>query len=257
MLAQLIPVPVTLMRLARVLTGMRMSVAVRRLTRALAVDSSAIRRELAWHLPFTMGKGLCKMADWFQKVHWYMKRLFDIISALVILAVLFLPMLMLAVLVKLTSRGAVLYWSDRIGRNNVIFSMPKFRTMRTDTPSVATHLLGSPDQWLTPIGGFLRKTSLDELPQLFSILKGDMSFVGPRPALFNQDDLVALRTVRGVHTLVPGLTGWAQINGRDELPIPLKVEFDTFYLQHRSFFFDLKILLLTFFKVLRSDGVSH
>lgn len=135
--------------------------------------------------------------------------------------------------------------------------MPKFRSMRTDTPAIATHLLGNPDQWLTSIGGFLRKTSLDELPQLFSILRGDMSFVGPRPALFNQDDLVALRTSKGVHTLVPGLTGWAQINGRDELPISIKVDFDVYYLQHRSFFFDLKILLLTFLKVLRSDGVSH
>lgn len=186
-----------------------------------------------------------------------MKRLFDIVAASVVLAFLALPMLMLSIMVKLTSRGSVLYWSDRIGRNNIIFRMPKFRSMRTDTPAIATHLLGNPDQWLTSIGGFLRKTSLDELPQLFSILRGDMSFVGPRPALFNQDDLVALRTSKGVHTLVPGLTGWAQINGRDELPISIKVDFDVYYLQHRSFFFDLKILLLTFLKVLRSDGVSH
>lgn len=186
-----------------------------------------------------------------------MKRLFDILASSVILVVLAIPMLMVALLVKLTSSGPVLYWSDRIGRNNTIFKMPKFRTMRAETPAVATHLLGNPDQWLTPIGGFLRKSSVDELPQLLSILKGDMSFVGPRPALFNQDDLVALRTAKDIHKLVPGLTGWAQINGRDELPIPVKVEFDAYYLEHKSFYFDLKILILTFFKVLHSDGVTH
>jgi O-antigen biosynthesis protein WbqP len=151
----------------------------------------------------------------------------------------------------------VLYWSDRIGKNNRIFKMPKFRSMRIDTPAVATHLLGNPAAYLTPIGSFLRKSSLDELPQLWSILKGDMSFVGPRPALFNQDDLIALRTENGVHTLTPGLTGWAQINGRDELAIPDKVKLDTEYLHRRSFFFDIYVLWLTFMKVLRSDGVSH
>jgi O-antigen biosynthesis protein WbqP len=166
-------------------------------------------------------------------------------------------MLLTALSVKLTSKGPTLYWSDRVGKNNVIFKMPKFRTMRTDTPAVATHLLNDPDRWLTPIGKFLRKSSLDELPQLLSILKGDMSFVGPRPALFNQDDLVALRTASGVHLLTPGLTGWAQINGRDELPIPQKVGFDEFYLNHRSFALDLKILCLTFLKVLRRDGIQH
>jgi len=150
-----------------------------------------------------------------------------------------------------------LYWSDRVGKNNTIFRMPKFRSMLIDTPAVATHLLNNPDQHLTPIGTFLRKTSLDELPQIFSILKGDMSFVGPRPALFNQHDLVELRTKKGVHLLTPGLTGWAQINGRDELPIPVKVEFDEYYLMHRSFLLDIKILFMTFFKVLRSEGVKH
>ncbi|MDR3580294.1 MAG: sugar transferase [Oryzomonas sp.] len=186
-----------------------------------------------------------------------MKRFFD--GTLSFLALLFftVPMLLTALLVKLTSKGPTLYWSDRVGKNNVLFKMPKFRTMRTDTPAVATHLLSDPDRWLTPIGKFLRTSSLDELPQLLSILKGDMSFVGPRPALFNQDDLIALRTAKGVHLLTPGLTGWAQINGRDELPIPVKVGFDEYYLNHRSFALDLKILCLTFFKVLRREGVQH
>ena len=186
-----------------------------------------------------------------------MKRLFDISTALSLLVVVSLPFLIIAALVKLTSRGPVLYWSERIGINNTIFKMPKFRTMRMDTPAVATHLLTDPDRYLTPVGKFLRKSSLDELPQLTSILKGDMSFVGPRPALFNQDDLVALRTKNGVHVLTPGLTGWAQINGRDELPIPVKVEFDAYYLKHRSFLLDLKILFMTLFKVLRREGVAH
>ena len=168
-----------------------------------------------------------------------------------------IPMLITALAVKLTSRGPILYWSNRVGCYNTIFKMPKFRTMRTDTPAVATHLLGDPDLWLTPIGKFLRKLSLDELPQLFSILTGDMSIVGPRPALFNQDDLVALRTEKGVHRLTPGLTGWAQINGRDELPIPVKVDFDVWYLEQRSFWLDLKIILMTFIKVLKKEGVTH
>lgn len=186
-----------------------------------------------------------------------MKRLFDFSLAFLVMVLLLPVMLILSFAVRITSPGPVLYWSDRVGRNNGIFKMPKFRTMRTDTPVVATHLLYDPDQWLSPMGGFLRKSSLDELPQLLSILKGDMSFVGPRPALFNQDDLIALRTAKGVHLLVPGLTGWAQINGRDELPIPMKVEYDTYYLQNQSLFFDLKILLFTFLKVVRSDGVTH
>lgn len=186
-----------------------------------------------------------------------MKRLFDYITALCLLIVFSVPMLIVAALVKLISNGPTLYWSDRIGKNNTLFKMPKFRTMRTDTPAVATHLLSDPARFLTPIGRFLRKSSLDELPQLLSILRGDMSFVGPRPALFNQDDLVALRTEKGVHVLTPGLTGWAQIHGRDELPIPLKVEFDEYYLKHRSFLLDLKILFMTFFKVVRREGVKH
>lgn len=186
-----------------------------------------------------------------------MKRLFDVVLSCVVLGLFCVPMLLVALLVKLTSKGPVLYWSDRVGRNNAIFEMPKFRTMRIETPAVATHLLGDPDRWLTPIGKFLRKSSLDELPQLFSIIKGDMSFVGPRPALYNQDDLIALRTEKGVHLLTPGLTGWAQINGRDELPIPVKVEFDEYYLNHLSFSFDMQILFRTFFKVLCREGVQH
>ena len=186
-----------------------------------------------------------------------MKRLFDLLLGLCAAVVLALPILVVAILVRLTSKGPALYWSDRVGKGNAIFRMPKFRSMRTDTPAVATHLLPDPNAWLTPIGAFLRKSSLDELPQLWSILKGDMSFVGPRPALFNQDDLIALRNERGVHELVPGLTGWAQVNGRDELPIPQKVELDVEYLQCHSLLFDLRILWLTVVKVLRRDGVSH
>jgi O-antigen biosynthesis protein WbqP len=167
------------------------------------------------------------------------------------------PMILIAVLVRVTSTGPALYWSDRVGRNNRIFRMPKFRSMRVGTPAVATHLLTDPKARLTPIGSFLRKSSLDELPQLWSILVGDMSFVGPRPALFNQDDLVALRTERGVDQLVPGLTGWAQINGRDELPIPDKVALDAYYLRNQSFWLDLKIIWLTAYRVLAGHGVSH
>jgi O-antigen biosynthesis protein WbqP len=185
------------------------------------------------------------------------KRLFDITLAAIAALLLFLPILLVALAVKLTSPGPVLYWSDRVGRRNRIFRMPKFRSMRLDTPAVATHLLANPGAYLTPIGSFLRKSSLDELPQLWSILKGDMSFVGPRPALFNQDDLVALRTECGVHELVPGLTGWAQVNGRDELPIPEKARLDAEYMRNRSFRMDMRILWLTFVKVLRRDGVAH
>lgn len=170
---------------------------------------------------------------------------------------LLLPFLLIAVLVRLTSVGPVLYWSDRVGKNNKIFRMAKFRSMRIDTPSVATHLLVNPESYLTPIGGFLRRSSLDELPQLWSILRGDMSLVGPRPALFNQDDLVELRTQHNVHTLVPGLTGWAQINGRDEIPIDAKVALDIEYMRRQSFVFDVRIIFLTVLKVFRQDGVSH
>ncbi len=186
-----------------------------------------------------------------------MKRLFDLVLALVAALFLVMPIAAVTVAVRLTSPGPVLYWSDRVGRDNRIFRMPKFRSMRIDSPAVATHLLENPDQWLTPIGSFLRKSSLDELPQLWSILKGDMSFVGPRPALFNQDDLITLRTEKGVHELVPGLTGWAQVNGRDELPIPQKVALDEEYLQRQSLRFDLMILWMTALKVLARDGVSH
>jgi len=186
-----------------------------------------------------------------------LKRIFDIFFAFVFLLVFSVPVFLIALAIRLTSQGPAIYWSRRIGKNNVIFRMPKFRTMRTDTPAVATHLMTDPDAYLTPIGRFLRKTSLDELPQLWSILKGDMSVVGPRPALFNQDDLVELRTAAGVQKLTPGLTGWAQINGRDELPIPEKVKLDTEYLERKSFLFDLKIVFLTFSKVLHSKGVAH
>ncbi|MEO5661431.1 MAG: sugar transferase [Polaromonas sp.] len=186
-----------------------------------------------------------------------MKRLFDLLLALTAAVVLAVPVLLVAVLVRLTSAGPALYWSDRVGRHNTIFKMPKFRSMRVGTPAVATHLLADPKAHLTPIGSFLRKSSLDELPQLWSILVGDMSFVGPRPALFNQHDLIELRTRRGVHELVPGLTGWAQINGRDELPIRQKVELDAEYLQRQSLWFDVHILWLTFVKVIQRDGVTH
>lgn len=186
-----------------------------------------------------------------------MKRLFDFFLAAFATLILLAPIVLVAILVKVTSRGPAIYWSNRVGRDNRIFKMPKFRTMRVDTPAVATHLLQNPEQFLTPIGPFLRKSSLDELPQLWSILTGDMSFVGPRPALYNQDDLIQLRTEQGVHSLPPGLTGWAQINGRDELPIPEKVKLDVEYLQKRSIWLDLKIILMTFFKVLRRDGIVH
>ena len=186
-----------------------------------------------------------------------MKRLIDLALAAVIGVLILIPLVLLAIAVRTTSSGPAFYWSDRVGRNNRIFKMPKFRSMRIDTPAVATHLLSDPDSFLTPIGSFLRKSSLDELPQLWSILKGDMSFVGPRPALFNQHDLVALRTEAGVHALIPGLTGWAQINGRDELPIPQKVALDVEYLQKKSLRFDLQIILLTGLKVIRRDNVTH
>ncbi|MDO9401691.1 MAG: sugar transferase [Polaromonas sp.] len=186
-----------------------------------------------------------------------MKRTVDLILAAMAGLFLLVPVLLVAVLVRLTSRGPVLYWSNRVGRNNTIFKMPKFRSMKIGTPAIATHMLSDPDHYLTPVGSFLRKTSLDELPQLWSIVKGDMSFVGPRPALFNQHDLISLRTQYGVHELVPGLTGWAQINGRDELPIPQKVELDAEYLRRRSFWFDVKIIFLTAIKVIRQDSITH
>lgn len=185
------------------------------------------------------------------------KRCFDLLLAICAAVVMAIPAAAIAIAVRLTSRGPVLYWSDRVGKDNMLFSMPKFRSMRMDAPAVATHLLQNPDAYLTPVGAFLRRSSLDELPQLWSILKGDMSFVGPRPALFNQDDLVALRTGAGIHALMPGLTGWAQVNGRDELPIPDKVNLDAEYLRRRSLRFDILILWLTVVKVIRGEGVAH
>jgi O-antigen biosynthesis protein WbqP len=186
-----------------------------------------------------------------------MKRVFDIFLGCLAGLILLLPMLLVAIAVRFTSKGPVIFWSDRVGQNNVIFKMPKFRSMRVGTPAVATHLLADARSHLTPIGSLLRKCSLDELPQLWSILAGEMSFVGPRPALFNQQDLIVLRTEQGVHTLVPGLTGWAQVNGRDELPIPQKVALDAEYLTRQGFWFDIKILWLTFLKVFLREGVSH
>ena len=186
-----------------------------------------------------------------------MKRIIDILLSVGILIILLLPILLIALLVHFTSNGKTLYWSDRVGKNGVLFRMPKFRTMQVDTPTVATHLMTNPNAFLSPIGVFLRRLSLDELPQLFSVLKGDMSFVGPRPALFNQDDLIALRTEKGVDKLLPGITGWAQVNGRDELSIPDKVALDVEYLNRQSFWFDIKILWMTFLKVIKRDGVSH
>ena len=186
-----------------------------------------------------------------------MKRAFDLMLVLLASLILFIPVVLVALLVRLTSPGPALYWSDRIGKNNTIFKMPKFRSMRVGTPTVATHLLADAHSHLTPVGNFLRKSSLDELPQLWSIICGDMSFVGPRPALFNQDDLIALRTQYGVEKLLPGLTGWAQVNGRDELPIPEKVKLDVEYLRRQSLPFDIKIIVLTFLKVVRRDGITH
>ena len=186
-----------------------------------------------------------------------MKRIFDIILALVLIVLLSIPLLVVAVLIKLTSKGPVIFWTDRVGVNNTIFKMAKFRTMRLNAPQVATHLMKNHENYITPIGKFLRVYSLDEIPQLFNILKGDMAFVGPRPALFNQYDLVELRTKKNIHKLVPGVTGWAQINGRDNLPIPVKVEFDEYYLKNRSFPLDLKIMFMTLVKAIRGEGVQH
>lgn len=186
-----------------------------------------------------------------------MKRIFDFFLALMLLVVFSIPIVLIGILIKLTSKGPILYWSDRVGANNTIFKMAKFRTMKINTPAVATHLLKNPEAFLTNVGAFLRKTSLDELPQLVNVIKGDMSFVGPRPALFNQYDLIGLRTAKNIHRLIPGVTGWAQINGRDDLPIPIKVEFDEYYLKRRSFILDLKILVMTIIKVMQLEGVQH
>ena len=186
-----------------------------------------------------------------------MKRICDVLLSLLLLFCFSIPMILIALIVKLTSKGPALYWSDRVGINNTIFRMPKFRTMRLDAPEMATHLMEDPDRYLTSVGSFLRKFSLDELPQLWSILKGDMSFIGPRPALYNQDDLVELRSERGIHRLVPGVTGWAQVNGRDDIPIPLKVEYDEYYMNNKSIILDLKIVWMTVVNVLRKRGIKH
>ena len=186
-----------------------------------------------------------------------MKRAFDLLLGVMLFILLAISMLLIVIAIRRTSEGSALYWSDRVGKNNKIFKMPKFRSMLIDTPAIATHLLDNPDTYLSPIGGFLRSTSLDELPQLFSVLRGDMSFVGPRPALYSQDDLISLRTEKGVDKLLPGITGWAQVNGRDELSIPDKVVLDVEYLHRQSFWFDIKILWMTFLKVIKRDGVSH
>ncbi len=208
--------------------------------------------------PETIGQGGPLEAEQSErKTRTDLKRAVDLFLAVVASIILIVPIAVVAVCVRLTSPGPALYWSNRVGRRNVIFRMPKFRSMRIDTPTVATHLLEDPSRYLTPIGGFLRKSSLDELPQLWCILKGEMSFVGPRPALYNQDDLIALRTAKGVDALLPGLTGWAQVNGRDELPIPQKVEFDVDYLRRRSFVMDMRILAMTVGKVLGSKGITH
>ena len=186
-----------------------------------------------------------------------MKRIFDLLLGIVILALFIIPMLLILIVICFSTKGPALYWSERVGKNNKIFKMPKFRSMLVDTPPLATHLLNNPDSYLSPIGAFLRHSSLDELPQLFSVLKGDMSFVGPRPALFNQDDLISLRTEKGVDKLLPGITGWAQVNGRDELSIQDKVIFDAEYLDYQTFWFDIKILWLTLLKVIKRDNVRH
>lgn len=186
-----------------------------------------------------------------------LKRGLDLVMAMLAFSLLALPMVAIGLAIKMTSPGPVLYWSDRVGRHNRLFRMPKYRTMRVGTPAVASHLLSNPDQYVTPIGRFLRRTSLDELPQIFSVIKGDMSFVGPRPALYNQEDLIALRCARGIDRVRPGITGWAQINGRDELPIPVKVAFDEYYVRHRSLRLDVKTIWLTFGSVLRARGVDH
>jgi len=186
-----------------------------------------------------------------------MKQIFDLLLGILVFLILAIPMLLISISVRISSKGPILYWSDRIGKNNKIFKMPKFRSMLIDTPVVATHLLDNPGEYRSPIGGFLRRSSLDELPQIFSVLKGDMSFVGPRPALYNQDDLIALRTQKGVHKLLPGITGWAQVNGRDELSIYDKVLLDAEYMSRQSFWFDMKILWMTLFKVIKKDGILH
>ena len=263
--ARLINAPVWLLRLLLTMAGRRAP--FERLAASLEIDCTKGHRLLGWQPPYSLDLGLQRaaqvdpdssaIAPFAPRPGHAIKRTFDFALACAALCLLTLPLLVLAALVKLSSPGPVLYWSARVGQGNRLFQMPKFRSMRIDTPVVATHLLTNPQQWLTPMGGFLRRSSLDELPQLLNILRGDMSFVGPRPALFNQHDLIELRTEKGVHALVPGLTGWAQINGRDDLPVTAKVALDAYYLGHQSPAFDLKILALTAVKVVRGDGVAH
>ncbi len=253
--ARLVAVPpVLLQRLAALLGREEM---LRRLCGNLQVDDSATRQLLNWQPPLDVDSALRRAVALPPAAGYRGKRLLDIVVALTALVPLTPLLAAVALAVKCTSPGPVLYWSYRVGRDNAIFKMPKFRTMRVDTPAVATHLLTDPQRYLTRVGPLLRRTSLDELPQLWSILKGDMSIVGPRPALFNQDDLIALRSAAGVQRLTPGLTGWAQINGRDELPIPVKVELDEYYLHHCSPALDLRIIARTAFNVLKRDGVAH
>jgi lipopolysaccharide/colanic/teichoic acid biosynthesis glycosyltransferase/uncharacterized protein YbjT (DUF2867 family) len=272
--AYLFSVPVWLLKGIATLFGV--GAFVGRLCESLQVDASKARQRLGWVAPFEVQAGLERVYVNFSPPVFRsgallrysripkfgfplppIKRITDIILTITATAILIFPVAAIALSVRLTSNGPILYWSDRVGRHNRIFKMPKFRTMRVDTPTVATHLLVDAATWLTPIGAVLRKSSLDELPQLWSILIGDMTLVGPRPALFNQSDLIALRTEHGVHRLTPGLTGWAQVNGRDELPIPQKVQFDVEYLSRQSFSFDIYILWLTVLKVVRGDGVVH
>jgi len=255
-----LPVPMVLLKFAGWCT--RKTPQINRLLSSLQVSNELFCRDFDWTPPHTVDEGLAETAKWFKaqrremRTHRF-KRVVDLAFCLFACLALFLPMVLIALIVKLTSKGPVLYWSERVGAHNQIFRMPKFRSMQVGTPVVATHLLERPDAYLTPIGGLLRRSSLDELPQLLCILRGEMSWVGPRPALYNQYDLISLRTQAGVDALVPGITGWAQINGRDELEIPEKVQYDREYLLKRSFLFDIKILWLTFFKVLFHKNIAH
>ncbi len=235
---------------------------ISRLLGSLQINSSSFRNEFHWLPPYSLEEGIAMTANWFrhyqqERRQFLVKRFFDVALSLFAVTLLITPALLIALLVKLTSKGPVLYWSDRVGVNNRLFRMPKFRSMKTGAPAVATHILVNPDEYLTPIGRFLRQSSLDELPQLLSVLRGEMSLVGPRPALFNQHDLIALRTQHRIHLLLPGITGWAQINGRDDLALPMKVRYDREYLERKSFFFDSKVLIWTIFKILRAKNISH
>lgn len=255
-----IPISATFLNKTGIILGKKEQMS--RLLGSLQINSALFCSKFEWQPPYTVDDGLKITANWFlwdkrQKKQFLIKRLFDVFFSTIAGVYLFLPILIVGLLVKLTSKGPVLYWSKRVGVNNELFEMPKFRSMRIDTPVVATHLLSNPDLYLTPVGKFLRHSSLDELPQLFCVFRGQMSLVGPRPALFNQFDLIALRTKTKVHQLVPGITGWAQVNGRDELDLNLKVMYDQEYMERRNLFFDIKILSMTLFKVLARKNISH